>query len=340
MPHGHWKTSPIGKPGGRRRRPAPTIDLKATEVASEPRRRRLQPADPPRHSRRRNRRRRRRPEPPPRADHPAEPPKPPPPWPGIAWLPPGVPWPVVGAGAAGAAAVLLVVLLIWLIVPRAAAIAVATLTPRLAAIETQLRDLAARPAPAGRRSAGDRRAVGAARASSKARSPRRGRPATDPALASRVGALESAIKPLADSVAALTRRADEADAAFRNVRGRADALAAALAELQNAARASSADHGEIAKLSSRIAALEKTDRAVADQLPRARHAAATGRCGSRSRRRCAPRSSAAIRSPPSLRRCRPLAGDANALAALEPFAASGVPGAAALGRELAASCSR
>ena len=151
-------------------------------------------------------------------------------------------------------------------------------------------------------------------------------PATDPALAGRVGALEGAVKPLVDSIAALARRADETDAAFRNVRGRADAAAAALAELQNAARTSSADHGEIAKLSNRIAALEKADRAVADQL--AKRAASGSDRPVRLAVAAAALRAAVERGDPfaaELAAVKPLAGDAQALAALEPFAATGVP---------------
>jgi hypothetical protein len=228
---------------------------------------------------------------------------------------------------------MLVVMLIWLAVPRGDA--AMTLTPRLASIETQLRDLAARPAPA----TIDPKAIDAlsarlAKLESALSAPRA--PAADPALAGRVGAMENAVKPLSDSVTALTRRADEVDAAFRNVRGRADATTAALAELQNAARTNSADHGEIARLSARIAALEKVDRAVTDQL--ARNAAIAG--SDRPVRLAV--TAAALRAAlergdpfaAELAAVRPLTGDANALAAIEPFAASGVPDAAALGREL------
>jgi hypothetical protein len=249
-------------------------------------------------------------------------------------LPREFPWPAAVAGAIGAAAVLLVMLSVWLIVPRGSD-AVANLTPRLASIETQLRDLAARPAPP----RVDPTAISAltarlAKLESALSAPRP--PAADPDLAGRVGALENAVKPLSGSVTALTRRADETDAAFRNVRGRADAAAAALADLQNAARASATDQGEIAGLTNRITALEKTDRAAADQI--AKNAAAAG--SDRPVRLAFAASAlrtALERGDPftaELTAMRPLASDGNALSAIEPFAASGVPGAAVLGREL------
>lgn len=239
-----------------------------------------------------------------------------------------------GAGAAGAAAALLVFLLIWLLVPRGGD-PIAALTQRLATIETQLRDLAARPAPAGiDPKAIDTLSARLAKLESAMSAPRP--VTTDPALTGRVGALENAVKPLNDSVAALARRADETDAAFRNIRGRSDESAAALAELQSVSRTSSADHGEIAKLEARIDALEKSDRAVADQL--AKSAAATG--SDRPVRLAV--AAAALRNAlergdpfaAELAAVRPLAGDSSALSAIEPFAASGVPGAPALGREL------
>jgi hypothetical protein len=252
----------------------------------------------------------------------------------MAWLPPEFPWPAAVAGALGAAAVLLVVLLIWLIVPRGGE-AVAALTPRLAAIETQLRDLAARPAPVSvDPQALDALSARLAKLESALNAPRP--PATDPALAGRVGALEGALKPLSDSIGALARRADETDAAFRNVRGRADATAAALSELQNAARATSADHGEIANLSNRIAALEKTDRAVADHLAKSAATAGSDRPVRLAVAAAALRSALERGDPfaAELAAVRPLTNDVNALSAIEPFAASGVSSAAALGREL------
>lgn len=335
------KRPPPGIPGTRRRRPAPTIDLKATEIASEPAGPPPQPgfeakpgfelqpaaeaASPP-------------PPPEPPQTPPNEPPRPereplsPPPGHGSAWLPPDVPWPAVAAGAAGAAGVLLIMLVVWLIVPRSDG--AAGLTPRLAAIETQLRELAARPAPVNV----DPATLGAlsermAKLESALNAPR---PlAADPALGGRVGALENALKPLRDSTAALGRRADETDATFRNIRGRTDAVEAALAELRNAARAASGEHDELAKLASRIAALEKSDRAVADELAK--------RPASNSDRpvRLAV-AAAALRTAvergdafsAELATVKPLTNDAVAIAAIEPFAASGVPSATALGREL------
>ncbi len=329
------KRPPSAIPGARRKRPAPTIDLTATEVAAEPA---AAPAPP---------------EPPkaeasPQAEAPPAPPHVPPPEPpraaaeppppsGIAWLPPDFPWPAAVAGALAAAAVLLAFLSIWLIVPRSGSDAVATLTPRLATIETQLRDLAARPAPAGI----DPQAIDAlsARLAKLENALSAPRPvATDPNVLGRLGSVEGLVKPLSDSIVALARRADDTDAAFRNVRGRIDTAAAAVAELQNAARASSGDHGEIAKLADRIAALEKMDRAVADQLAKNAASAANDRPVRFALAASALRATFERGEPfaAELAAVKPLTADAPTLAAIEPFAASGVPSAATLGRELLA----
>jgi hypothetical protein len=306
------KRPPSGIPGARRKRPAPTIDLTATEIAAaEPEAAPVHP-DPVKAAAS-------NPEAPPPADAPpvpphvppSEPPRaaPPPPSGGVTWLPSDFPRPAAVAGALAAAGVLLVFLSIWLIVPRGSGDAMATLTPRLASIETQLRDLAARPAPASI----DPKALDAlsgrlAKLETALNTPR---PAvTDPAIAGRLGSLEGQIKPLSDSITAL----------------------------QNAARGGAADHGEIVKLSDRIAALEKADRVVADQLAKNTAAAANDRPVRFALAASALRAAFERGDPftAELAAVRPLTADTQALAAIEPFAASGMPSAAVLGRELLA----
>ena len=164
--------------------------------------------------------------------------------------------------------------------------------------------------------------------------------ATDPNVLGRLGSMEGLIKPLSDSIIALARRADDTDAAFRNVRGRIDTTAATVSELQNAARASSGDHGEIVKLADRIAALEKVDRTVADQL--AKNAAASAAAAVNDRPIRFALAASALRAAfergepftAELAAVKPLTANMQTLAAIEPFAASGVPSAATLGREL------
>jgi len=327
------KRPPTGIPGSRRKRPAPTIDLKATELAAEAA---AAPAPP-------------QPEPEPVAAA-AAPPEPPPPQEepapeptraasapppgGIAWLPPEFPWPAAIAGATGAAAALMVALAIWLLLPRGDA--TAALSPRLAAIETQLRDLAARPAPA----TTDPQALEAltqrlAKLETAVAAPRPPA-AVDPALANRIGALDNAFKPVPDALAALARRADQIDAGLRDMRGRIDTMTATLSETQSAARIASGDHGEIVKLTERIAALEKSNSALAEQLGKNAAIVNSDRSARLALAATALRSAVERGEPlaTELAAVKPLLSDASSIAPLEPFAASGVPSAVVLGREL------
>ncbi|CAM9909952.1 unnamed protein product, partial [Phaeothamnion confervicola] len=336
---------------GKRRRPTPTIELKATEIATEmaagsasPQPPAAEPpAEPPFQS---------APSPPP--PPPEEPPpfeSPPPQRPAIAWLPPDFPWPMVGAGIAGGAGALLGFLLIWLMIPASDPSRI--LAPRLTSIESQLRELNARPVPpSADPKAVDDLSARLARLETAAAAPRP--PATDPALANRLAALESTaaarlaalentVKPLSDNLAALARRTDdtaatarESAAAARDARSRADASATTLGELQNAARTSTADHSQIETLANRIAVLEGADRAVAAELAK-RATDATNDRTVRLAVAAGAMRAAVERGDPftaELTIVKPLAGGDPALPVLEPFAASGVPGAAALGREL------
>ena len=140
--------------------------------------------------------------------------------------------------------------------------------------------------------------------SSKARKPRRARPVTDPVVLGRINAAENATKSLADNAAALSRRAEATDAALRDTNSRIDKLTAALADVQTTARAAAAGSDRASRLAVAASALRN---AVEHGDPFTAELAIV----------------------------KPLAPDANAIALLEPFAASGVPGNAALGQELA-----
>lgn len=346
MVSGKRPSSGAGSHGGnRRRRPSSIIDLKATEVATE-RAASSSPAEPSAAP----------PAPdtafipplpeqpvppfiPPEAERPrpafrpplpedSDPPvgeRPEPARGSVTWLPPEFPWPQVGAGATGAAVVLLAAVLVWLAGSVGREDSSVALTQRLAAIENQLRDLAARPQPARI----DPRALEdvsarLVRVETTLAAPRQ--PVTDPAvpiILGRLAATENSIKSISDSVAGLGRRTD--------------ATAAAQTESQNAARASTADHGELTAVSERIAALERANRTLADEL--AKRPATTGNDNAVRLAVTAGALRSAVERGDSfsaeLAAVRPLVSDANALAALEPFAASGVPSNVALGRELA-----
>ena len=314
-------------PQQRRRRPPTVINLEATEVGSGP----VAPeprveaaAEPPAAERL-------QPEPsskpedvfiPPPPERPSaaaqergrsEPPRSDPPHAGaarrpIAWLPDGLSSAPVSSGIAAVAGGLLVFVLIWLTGalsrPREAAV---DLSPRLAAIERQLqdlvRDLAARPTPASvDPKAIDDLAARMARLESAQSAPRA--PVTDPVVLSRLSAAEQAAKALADNVAALARRSDGVEGALRDSQGRLERMSAALNELRTAARSAAAGSDRAARLALAVGSLRV---AVERSEPFAAELVAV----------------------------KPLTSDAVAVAALEPFAAKGVPSQAVLAQELA-----
>jgi len=199
-----------------------------------------------------------------------------------------------------------VLLLAWLLSapPPATVDPTAALAPRLATIESQLRDLAARPAPAGV----DPRAIDqltsrVARVESAVAAPRPA--ATDSAAAGRLTAAENALKSLADNVAALTRSNEELTAALRTSQSRIDALNSTVNELQKVAHASSVGNDRAVRLAVAASALRS---AVERGDPYAAELAVA----------------------------RPLTTEPAALVPLEPFAATGLPNEAALARELSA----
>ncbi|MEA3025974.1 MAG: hypothetical protein QOF91_1259, partial [Alphaproteobacteria bacterium] len=224
--------------------------------------------------------------------------------PPFAFLPEQWSWTHAIAVLAGAVGGLLVVLLLWLggAFPSGRDASTA-LSPRLAAIEGQLNVLAARPAPA----SVDPKAINAtlddiaarlARLEGAQAAPRA--PVTDPVVLGRLNAAESATKSLADNAAAMSRRAD---AALRDINSRIDKLAAALADVQTTLRSAAVGSDRASRLAVAASALrnavEHGDPFIAE-----------------------------------LAIVKPLAPDAGAIALLEPFAASGVPGNTALGQEL------
>ena len=174
----------------------------------------------------------------------------------------------------------------------------------------------------------------------------------DPALAPRLAALEAVAKSLADGLALLDRRADETASTMQQLRARAegairaggepgatarqqppaigkaefDALAERVASLQQAAASLQQSVVEQTTASLQQTVAHGTETAAADRAVRFALVASGLR-------------SAVERGTPysgELNAAKALAPDPQLLAPLEPFAASGVPTAEALGRELAA----
>jgi hypothetical protein len=337
-------------PDAKRRRPA-TIDLKATEIASEPAKS-AEPvektAETPRAAP--------APEAAAGASAAPEPPRPPsapswrPEWldgaalnERFARLRDRLDWRLAAAGATGAAAVFLLFLVMWAagaFTPRDDV--TAPLTTRMAGLEKRVADLAGRPQPA----AADPRAVAelgtrvAAAEQAMTRladlDSRLGkaeqatpRATADQALTARVAALETAMRPLAE----IGSRLDTANAAARDAKSRADAAFEAAQKNAAAPAVQAADHKEIEALGARVAALEQ---ALKSSEARVAATAGADKAGRLAFVAVALRATVERGDPfvQELAAVRPLVADAKALGSLEPFAASGVPRVSTLAREL------
>lgn len=263
------ETSPSGTPGARKR-PATVIDLEATEV--QPRAAESKEGAP--------------------SESPASRLR-------------TMLWGRIGAGLAGAGGGLVVFLLLWLGgVLSGGRDVPADPSPRLAAIESKLSELATRPIPpAADPKVLDDLAARLGKIEAALATPRP--PVTDPVVLGRLTATEGAVKSTADNMAGLSRRADSIDASLRETNSRIEKLTAALAEAQVTARQAAAGSDRASRFAIAASTLRN---AVEHGDPFTAELAVV----------------------------KPLTSDTAAIAALEPFAATGVPGNVALGHELAA----
>ena len=141
---------------------------------------------------------------------------------------------------------------------------------------------------------------------------------TDPAPAERLAAVETEMKALGVTLTALNRRSEDTAASVSAARERADAAVKAVEALQ-----------------AKLAAIERSAKVTQEKVAQNSGSDAVAR-----------RSLAAVALHDAVMRGAPYAGelavakhlgaDASAVAALEPFAASGIPAEAVLGRDLAA----
>jgi hypothetical protein len=325
-------------PGGRRRRPPPTIEGTASEIASEPV---AKPTPEP------------APEPPQAGTETAAPPDAAPEPahaetpPGAqaerpveqTWLPIGEPRALLAGGLAGAAVSVVIVLVLWLAGAFAPRDESAALAGKVAALEAQVRDLAARRTPAvdaktvddlrarvdvidaGLRRVDDR----LARAESTLATPRSA--PTEPAVLERLGAAESMQRALNATIGDLRQRIDELAATARDAKARADAASEA------AAKASAPDaalRSEAEALAGRVTALEHAERTT-DQRAAAQDRAVRLAVVADALR------AAVERTAPfatELAAAKALGADAAALAPLDAVAAAGVASAETLARDL------
>lgn len=241
----------------------------------------------------------------------------------------------LAAGLAGGLVVALVLFALWLtgMVPIRYA-GTTAMRARVSVLEMKVNDLGNRPVvrndafeALSRRVAEQEKTFAALKAASPANDP-----AKDSALAQRLDAAENAMKSVGVALAALSTRVDGVAARADSAEKAAAAAAkdATAIDRQNVARDSAAD----AQVAARIAVLEKS---VSD-LAAARNAETVDRAARRALAVLALRE--AVLSGEAydveLKAASALGVDKAALATLEPLAASGVPGAAALARDLAA----
>jgi hypothetical protein len=162
----------------------------------------------------------------------------------------------------------------------------------------------------------------------------------DAALASRLTAAEATIKAQADALAALARRVDEVAGAAQTALAQAKAAADAADVAKNAAKTIAQPEvarSDLDALASHIAALEAAVKAVSETAAQ-NASSADDRVARLIVATEALRANVERGAPyqAELAAAKTLGAAADATAPLEPFAAGGVPGAAALAHDLAA----
>jgi hypothetical protein len=163
----------------------------------------------------------------------------------------------------------------------------------------------------------------------------------DPALGNRIAELAAQTKSLSDNLTALVRRVDETAATSQSAGKQADTALNVAEAAKNASEAAGKDQlrrDDIEPLAARITALESAVKGLAAATAPLAAAGANDRSARLSvaaeALRAAVESGAPFQS--QLNAVRSLGVDQNATTPLESFAASGIPSAAALARELAA----
>ena len=163
----------------------------------------------------------------------------------------------------------------------------------------------------------------------------------DPALGNRIAELAAQTKALGDNLAALTRRVDDTAATSQTAAKQADTALNAAQAAKSATEAAGQDQvrrADIEPLAARIMALESAVKGLAAATAPLAAASANDRAARLSVAAEALRAAVERGAPyqAELRAVQSLGVDQKATAALESFAASGVPSAAALARELTA----
>lgn len=163
----------------------------------------------------------------------------------------------------------------------------------------------------------------------------------DPVLGSRIAELAAQTKSVSDNLTALARRVDETAVTSQSAAKQADTALNAAEAAKSASEAAGKDQlrrDDIEPLAARIAALESAVKGLAAATAPLAAAGANDRSARLTIASEALRAAAESGAPyqNELNAVRSLGVDENATTPLEAFAASGVPSAASLARELAA----
>jgi hypothetical protein len=159
--------------------------------------------------------------------------------------------------------------------------------------------------------------------------------ANDAQLMARIAAAEAAVKTLADLTATREKRNDDIAALAREARDHASSAAAAAASAQKAQASAPESRADIDALTGRLSSLEQS--ASKSQAELAKRLTADDAKGRFAIAALALRDSVNSGAPfaAELAAVKSLSTDPASLSVLDGFAASGVPSAASLGRELA-----
>jgi hypothetical protein len=310
----------------KRKRAAPTIDLTATELSAAAAESKAQP----------------QPDPPPQesAEKPEAPPPPPPEESRAQADAPtrrigaGVYAAAIAAGFAGTALASAVFAALWFagLLPAPSA-ASGDQRAQIAALKKQVDELQDRPAPAV-----NNQALDALRQSvRKLETDIAKLPPGDKTVSERLAAADNAMKSLGVALIALNKRSDDIAAKAAQAQGEATAASRAVTELrasaQDAAKNPAIAPAQLDALQKRVAALDQSVTAARAQIAKTSVTDTTARLALSAAALC----DAVISGAPyqvELAQAKSLGADEQALAPLEPFAASGVPTRAALAHQL------
>ncbi len=254
----------------------------------------------------------------------------------------GMTAPMLAAGVAGATAMSVILFGLWLtgLVPIRYAGSTA-MRARVTGLEMQVQDLQKRPAQAPETEMVDMLAQRVAKMEESLTKLPVADPAKEAALAERVTVADNAMKSLGVALAALNRRSDDIAATSTQARERAEAAEKAVTNLRTSVQdvsktaSAGASSADLEPLQQRIAALEQSAKTAVAAIAKASASDTAARLALSA----ANLRDTVLRGAPfaaELAQAKSLGADAKVLAALMPYAASGVPSEKSLAAELSA----